>query len=777
MKKILLIIFVVILGGGAFFGYNYYKKKTSVKQFVILEYPQGTSNTQGMLAILAIKRKEFQDPRNFYANTKHYEYLNKQKPPKDFEEHLNWDRRRAHQALNCGKAEESIAIAKAAVQRMDAEKYTGEEALPLLEQLGICYFRLGELQNCLTNHNAESCILPFSDNAVHRNQDGSRNAIEVYTRILEMDPENSHARYLLNLAYITLGEYPAAVPPKYLIDPVKLTQGSDLPRFKNISAMLGVDCFSTSGSANIDDFNGDGHLDIFCSGFGLTEQARLFFADGKGGYKEVTDQAGLKGLPGGLNTTHADYDNDGDRDLFILRGGWWNRFGHVPNSLLRNNGDGTFADVTKEAGILSFYPTQTATWADFDNDGWVDVFIGNESSKFTKNNPCELYRNNGDGTFTNVAKEAGAAIKGYIKGVNAGDYDNDGSADVYISVYHGENFLLHNTTKKGGKISFEDVTTAAGVSKPVDSFPVWWFDYDNDGRLDLCVLSFSNSPAMNNAVAEEFISGKLEFETSRIYWNKGDGTFEDRTESLGMNTMLMSMGSNYGDLNGDGWLEFFVGVGNPDLTALFPNRMFLSREGKRFEDVTMDGAFGHLQKGHAIVFADMDNDGDQDVYANMGGALETDFFQNALFENPGFGNNWVTLRMEGKESNRDAVGARLKLTLRDSTGATRELHRHISSGPSFGGSSYQEEIGLGKADTIAQIEIFWPRTGQTQRIDGLPKNRILRIVEGESTWREENVPAFIFGGVRTPMTVADSLVLSSESANPPANNNHHDHQH
>jgi hypothetical protein len=287
------------------------------------------------------------------------------------------------------------------------------------------------------------------------------------------------------------------------------------------------------------------------------------------------------------------------------------------------------------------------------------------------------------------------------------------------------------------------------------------------------VLGFSNTPARNHGVAEELISGKINEEVSRIYWNKGDGTFEDRTEALGMNTVLMSMGSNYGDLNGDGWLEFFVGVGNPDLTALFPNRMFLSQEGKRFEDVTMDGAFGHLQKGHAIVFADLDNDGDQDVYENIGGALETDFFQNALFENPGFGNNWVTLRMEGKESNRDAVGARLKLTLRDSTGATRELHRHISSGPSFGGSSYQEEIGLGKADTIAQIEIFWPRTGKTQRINGLPKNRILRIVEGESTWREENVPAFIFGGAKAPVSGADTLMLSSESANNP----HQGHQH
>ncbi len=747
MKKLILLIVVLVLGAGAFLGFRYYKEKTTVEQFVIMDYPEGLSHTEGMLALIDFKRKEFQDHRNFYANAAQLEYLNSQKPPEDFEEHLYWDFQRSVQALNTGKVDMAIEISEAAVNRIDANNYKGEHRIPNLEQLGICYFRLGELQNCLTNHNSESCILPFTDNAVHKSQEGSRKAIEVYTRILNESPGHDHAQYLLNVAYITLGEYPAGVPSKWLIPVEKMTRNpnSDFPRFRNIAGDLGVDCFSTSGAANIDDFNGDGYLDIFTSGFGLTEQARLFFADGQGGYREVTDAAGLKGLPGGLNATHVDYDNDGDRDIFVLRGGWWNRFGHVPNSLLRNNGDGTFLDVTKEAGILSFYPTQTATWNDFDNDGWTDVFIGNESSKFTKRNPCELYHNNGNGTFTNVAKAAGADKIGYIKGVNAGDYDNDGFADLYLSNYHGENFLLHNTTKRGGKISFEDVTEQAGVSKPIDCFPTWWFDYDNDGRLDLCVLSFSNTPEMNHAVSSELTRGVIEAETSKIYWNKGDGTFEDRTESLGMNKALMSMGSNYGDLNNDGWLDFFVGVGNPALSALFANRMFLNQEGKKFRDVTLDGGFGHLQKGHAVVFADMDNDGDQDVYENIGGALETDFFQNALFENPGFGNNWVTLRMQGKESNRDGIGCRIKLVVGMADGSTREIHRHISTGPSFGGSSIQEEIGLGKADTIASIEIFWPKTGKTQKINGLPKNRILRIVEGESTWRDEkHCPAFIF---------------------------------
>lgn len=745
MRRLLLPAFLVVFAILAFAGFKIYKSKFHVEQFVIYDYPEGLSNKEGMLALLDIKRREFQDHRNYYANTAQLEHLNQQDPPSDLDKRLAWEYRRAEQALNAGQVEDAISIAEAAVALMDENDYDGKQCLRLLEQLGISWFRLAELQNCLNNHNAESCILPFTENAIHREQDGSRNAIRVYTRIMESYPDNALAQYMLNLSYITLGEYPEGVPSKWLINTKYLGHSHELPRFKNIAAELDVESFSTSGSANVDDFNGDGYLDLFISGFGLTEQAQLFFADGAGGYTEVTEKAGLKGLPGGLNTTHCDYNNDGHIDIFILRGGWWNRFGHVPNSLLRNNGDGTFTDVTKEAGLLSFYPTQTAAWADFDNDGWLDVFIGNESSKFTKNNPCELYRNNGDGTFSNVAKEAGVALKGYIKGVTAGDYNNDGFPDIYVSVYNGDNILLKNTTQKSGPISFEDVTAETGVKKPFDSFPTWWFDYNNDGHLDLCVLSFSNKPEMNQAVAAEMIDGSLNFETSKIYRNNGDGSFTDATEELGLNTMIMAMGSNYGDLNGDGWLDFFVGVGNPDLTALFPNRMFLNRGGNSFSDVTMDVGFGHLQKGHAIVFADLDNDGDQDVYANMGGAVESDFFQNALFENPGFGNHWITLSLQGKSSNRSAIGSRIKLVLKQEDGSRREIHRHLTAGPSFGGSTLRQNIGLGKADSIVLAEIYWPATGITQRFEGLPRNQFLRITEGEDNYEVLNYPAVVFG--------------------------------
>ncbi len=203
-------------------------------------------------------------------------------------------------------------------------------------------------------------------------------------------------------------------------------------------------------------------------------------------------------MTGGLNLIQGDYDNDGFVDVLVLRGGWLGKDGRFPNSLLRNNGDGTFTDVTEQAGLLSFHPTQTAAWFDYNNDGWLDLFIGNESVPGSGAvDPCELYRNNGDGTFTECAAQNGVAITDWIKAVASGDYDNDGRPDLYLSSLTGPNRLLRNDGPAGADRAagapwrFTDVAREAGVTEPLKSFPCWFFDYDNDGWLDLLVTGYS----------------------------------------------------------------------------------------------------------------------------------------------------------------------------------------------------------------------------------------------------------------------------------------------
>ncbi|HMJ91564.1 MAG TPA: CRTAC1 family protein, partial [Candidatus Acidoferrum sp.] len=406
--------------------------------------------------------------------------------------------------------------------------------------------------------------------------------------------------------------------------------------------------------------------------------------------------------------------------------------GHHPNSLLRNNGDGTFEDVAEQAGILSFHPTQTATWFDFDGDGWLDVFIGNESTT-GEIHPCELYRNNGNGTFRECAAEFGVALTKFVKGVNSGDYDNDGRPDLYVSSRNGPNVLFHNDGPAPGhsrerpQWKFSDVTAKAGVAEPMSSFPCWFFDYDNDGKLDIFVTGYSANVAK---IAADYLGLPHDGDRVRLYHNNGDGTFADVTKSVGLYKVMLAMGCNFGDFDNDGWLDFYVGTGDPDFATLIPNRAFRNNGGKAFQEVTTAGGFGHLQKGHGIAFADLDNNGSQDIYAVMGGAYTGDNYRNALFVNPGNSNRWLTLKLEGVRSNRAAIGARIRVIVQTESGP-RSIYKTVCSGGSFGASPLRQEFGLGQARAIQSVEIFWPVTGETQTITGLGMDRMYRIREGE----------------------------------------------
>jgi hypothetical protein len=190
------------------------------------------------------------------------------------------------------------------------------------------------------------------------------------------------------------------------------------------------------------------------------------------------------------------------------------------------------------------------------------------------------------------------------------------------------------------------------------------------------------------------------------------------------------MGANFGDLDNDGFLDFYLGTGFPNYEALMPNLMFRNHGGKRFSDITTSGGFGHLQKGHGIAFADLDNDGDQDVFEQMGGATPGDAYGNALYENPGFSHHWVKLKLVGVASNRSAIGTRIRLGITEH-GNERSVFRHVNSGGSFGANPLRQEIGLGTATSIDVLEIFWPKTGLTQTFRNLAVDQALEITEGE----------------------------------------------
>lgn len=627
--------------------------------------------------------------------------------------------------LRLGNVEEAIkhvGLAESLMESPEARMSKTSRAIALVDH-AIAFLRLAETRNCVHCRTGESCILPIHGSGVHQQTEGAEQAVERLTAALKLDPDHLVAGWLLNVAHMVLGSYPEEVPEPFLISPTKFDDGADFPAFTNVASELGLDTMSLSGGGIADDFNGDDSIDLLVSDWNTSGPLRIFFNDGHGGFVERTEEAGLEGLFGGLNMVQADYDNDGRLDVFILRGAWKGNQGRQANSLLRNIGGGRFRDVTRDAGLAEVhYPTQTAAWADYDLDGDLDLFVGNEDY------PCQLFLNDGDGHFQDVARTAGVRNQRYTKAVVWGDYDQDGDPDLYVSNYDAPNRLYCNN----GDGSFTDTAAAAAVEGPLKSFPAWFWDVNNDGALDLFVASY---PMDMTQFAAEYYDRPVTAEQDRLYLGDGQGKFQETGQAMGLSHVTDPMGSNFGDLDNDGYLDFYLGTGAPPFEFLVPNVMYWNRGGTGFKDVTFSGRFGHLQKGHAVAFADFDNDGDLDVFQELGGAFPGDGFGNALFRNPGFGNHWITVELVGVQSARSAIGARIHVTVQH-RGQPRNIHRWVNSGGSFGGNPLRQHIGVGSAERIDSIEIRWPATGNVQSLRDVDVDQSIRVTEGEEDFEE-----------------------------------------
>jgi len=660
-----------------------------------------------------------------------------------------------------GDLETGIAYLTRAYEMLPMVKLSPEQANYMRFRLGVAYLRMGETENCCARNTPDSCIVPIRGGGLHTRVEGSTKAIRYFQEVIRNTGNSSpiyfESRWLLNVAYMTLGGYPDKVPPDLLIPPQMFqSEEEGFPRFINIAQKLGLNTFNLSGGAIVDDFNNDGYLDIITSTWDPSGQIHFFTNDADGTFSDRTAEAGLLGLFGGLNLLQTDFDNDGNLDVLVLRGAWLDSAGQHPNSLIRNNGDGTFSDITFEAGLGNVhYPTQTGAWADYDNDGDLDLFIGNEHwadydndgdlNLFIGNEhtekmaaPCQLFRNNGDGTFTDVAQSAGVQNNRYTKGTTWGDFNGDRLPDLYVSNYSSLNRLYQNH----GDGTFTDVALALDVHKPTRSFPTWFWDHDNDGVLDLFVSCYAGR---TRYLAAYYAGVETDYERPKLYRGIGNGEFEDVTSQQGLEYPMLPMGSNFGDLDNDGYLDFYLGTGDPDYASLMPNLMFVNRRGRGFKNVTMAGGFGHLQKGHAIAFADLDNDGDADVFEQMGGAFLGDRYGDSLFENPGFGNHWLSIKLVGVTSNRAAIGARIQVEIEDGD-SSRSIYRHVNSGGSFGANPLRQTIGLGDVKRVRKLSIFWPTTGRTQIFDNVGADQFIRIVEDEKEFSKVELKKLELGG-------------------------------
>jgi tetratricopeptide (TPR) repeat protein len=610
--------------------------------------------------------------------------------------------------------------------------------LRLEEMLGGAYLHWAEMENGIYRNSTDFDIFPpVNPKASYEEKEESRLAIQYFTHYLTQYPDDIEVKWMLNYAYSTLGEYPGGVPKAYLIPVSDFRSKEDIGRFVDVAPAAGLNVMRQAGGLAIDDFENNGLLDIFVSSMETCDPIKYFHNNGDGTFIDRSVEAGVANQLGALNIMQVDYNNDGCMDLFIPRGGW-----EYPQrrSLLRNNCDGTFTDVTEASGLAdNVAQTNSAVWVDIDNDGYLDLFIANENS------PSQLFHNKGDGTFEDISHSAGIDQTAFSKGVTAADYDQDGYVDFYVSNMSGANNLYHNN----GNLTFTDVARQAGVQAPLVSFSTFFFDYDNDGWPDLFVTSYHVSVAES---MKTYLGLPHNAETLKLYRNKHDGTFEDVTEKVGLDKVFMPMGSGFGDIRNDGFLSIYLGNGNPSYTALVPHTLLLNKDGKQFVDITASSGTGELHKGHAITFADLDRSGNVAIVAEIGGAVPGDAHTLRVFKNPGNNNDWINVHLVGVKSNRSGVGAQIKITVTDDGQAPRSIYRTVGETSSFGSQPMEQHIGLGHNAHIVAIDVWWPATNTRQHFTNVAKNQYIEIKEFASEVSKLDRPSFSLGAAVRPGT-------------------------
>jgi hypothetical protein len=488
------------------------------------------------------------------------------------------------------------------------------------------------------------------------------------------------------------------------------------------------------GGGGFVDYNGDGLLDIYLVCYSQTPQPAgagklqdvLYRNDGDGTFTDVTASAGIANSMLGMGLAVGDYDNDGWPDLYIT--------GYGASKLYRNSGKGTFTDVTSHAGVNNRLWGTSAAFFDYDYDSYPDLFVCNYLTYDEKNLPCTLYdgkpycliknfkgsasrlfHNNRDGTFTDVSDKAGVANpKGKGLGVVALDYDNDGRLDIFQANDAAANFLYHNNSDG----TFSEVALEAGVAfDPNGSarggMGVDAEDLDGDGYLELFVANFSG-------------------ETNALFHNDRQGLFTEVTNKWGLGSIslpLSGFGSRFFDYNNDGQVDLFVLNGHPfePINKILPDTTYrelpflFENAGKEFRDVASShgAALKKFYAGRGLAVGDIDNDGDSDLLLMNVGEPPV-----LLRNDGGNRNHWVGVNLIGTRSNRDAVGASVTVT----AGARHRRKQRLGGGSYCSASDPRLLFGLGADAMVAEIQVNWP-SGQISTLKNVRANQYVTIKE------------------------------------------------
>jgi hypothetical protein len=490
------------------------------------------------------------------------------------------------------------------------------------------------------------------------------------------------------------------------------------PRFTDVSAASGLKIATNTGVGGtnphalaVADFNGDGLADVIILTFGKPH-VYYFRNLGKLKFRDVTKGSGLEGFAGeGTGIAVADFDRDGILDVYVtsLRNG--------ASRLYKGKADGTFTDVSVKAGVLVKGAARSCAWCDVDGDGWPDLYVTRPDGANL------LFRNNKDGTFTNIAKEAGVELADrHSLGCVFGDVDGDGRDDLFVTNYKSQVSALFKNLG-GGK--FKDITTEAGLGRKASSVGCVLADVFNRGQLDLYVTTDSWL-AGANYTEKQLLEMKHTVEPNVLYVNDGKGRFTPFAEPMfAMKTL--SHDAVIEDLDHDGWPEVYTTVdaesGNRWATSKGGNRLWTRPDGKTWRDVSKDWGVHHEANCVCVAAADFDNDGDLDLL------LVNFYSQPVLYRNETNDKSWLRVRAIGKKSSRDGIGARVSVFT--TRGKKLVGFRQIHSGAGYCRCSPLEaHLGLGRSpEESYRVEVKFPCSSKPVVVEGVKPGRLLVVKE------------------------------------------------